>query len=321
MAARKGVFLGTEVTTASVVDYRTKETQKRDFNLATISSAFWGGKFNGYAELRPARDRYNFPRIDSAITYAANNNMSQVVHHLVWGNRDALPAWLKDGGFKPAELRQIVGEHFRTVCAHVRQKAGVSADLTWSVVNEYYGAPGNFWDANLGEDFVDEAFRLARDADPSARLMLNNAENHVPGPFADMDIPRVARLSKENLIDVYGMQMHLDAAKPINIDGFKRTVARFQALGVEVIVSEMDVDTTGVAGSEAAKDVRQAEVYQAYLEAFFAIGGKRVSFFGTNDSLSWLGTPARATLYDYINRPKPAFEAVQSVVEALPARP
>src|SRR4029453_9112877 len=92
-------------------------------------------------------------------------------HVLVWYTQ--LPTWLTGGTFRSSELADILSTH---IAAVVGRYAGRSA--VGDVVNEAVTDDGRFretvWYQALGPDYIDLAFRAARQADPAARLFYND---------------------------------------------------------------------------------------------------------------------------------------------------
>lgn len=88
----------------------------------------------------------------------------------------------------------------------------------WVVTNEPYILPYRKMDVfyqALGYDYIDLAFQVARDADPSATLIYNDTLNHSlqagnhNGIMTQMTHDTVQRLSGKGLVDAVGLPMHL----------------------------------------------------------------------------------------------------------------
>ncbi len=318
-AAERGIKIGVQTTDFTVSEKTTAEIVNNEFNVENISQAYWGGANSDYRELRPSRGRFDFQYVDPGIEFAKNHGLDILAMHLIWGQPKALPYWMVQNNYSNSDLQEIVDEHIKTVMTHFRENAGTDKSITWSVVNEYFPfAQYNFWYAKLGEEFLPVPFRKAREADPKAILMLNNFDNHTFSLNANTDYPRAQRLKQEGILDTYGMQMHLKGEAPPNIDEFKRNIDRFQKLGLDVVLSEMDVDMSKYPGTAEEKDARQAQIFKDILTAYFSMGGKYISIYGINDSSSWLGSESRATIFDGKNNPKPSHEAVLEAIQSVP---
>lgn len=87
----------------------------------------------------------------------------------VWHSQ--LPQWVKNIN-SASELTQVIQSHIATVMGRYRGKI-----FHWDVVNEVFEENGTFRNSVfyrlLGENFIDIAFRAARQADPNAKLYIN----------------------------------------------------------------------------------------------------------------------------------------------------
>ena len=82
------------------------------------------------------------------------------------------PAWVS--GLSAADLRAAVASHIREVGGHYRGRVHA-----WDVVNEAVSDDGSglrdtVFRQKLGDGYIAEAFRLAREADPRALLFYND---------------------------------------------------------------------------------------------------------------------------------------------------
>ncbi len=193
----------------------------------------------------------------------------------------------------------------------------------WVVVNEtiYQGRFNTtFWYRTLGPQHIDVAFQWAREADPNAKLLLNNDHNEELNENSDFLYGLVRDLKSRRVpIDGVGLQMHLDGSNPPNPDRVFANVRRFIDLGIDVYVTEFDADMSNVPGTQSERWNRQAEIYSTILQAYLAAGGRNFSVFGFSDKYSWYkdqGKPlAEATPFDVSFRPKPAYYAMVDVLK------
>src|SRR6266700_1907948 len=207
----------------------------------------------------------------------------------------------------------------------------------WDVVNEAIKDDGTLrrtpWLTTLGEDYVATAFRFAHEADPDAELYYNDysLEN---APKRRGAVELVQRLQDEGIpIAAVGLQNHdrLDWPSPAQEDS---TIDGFAALGVRVMITELDVDVLprgadpfvdGLPDSlQQALARRYAELFGSYLRHRGTV--TRVTFWGVTDRDSWLNNwPVRGRtnyplLFDRDGRPKPAFAAVIGTAPAKQGR-
>lgn len=114
-----------------------------------------------------------------------------------------------------------------------------------------------------------------------------------------------------------GLQTHLGYFYGLEPD-LRETIARFASLGVEVNLSEVDVQTKSFEGDPATWPERQREVYRDVVGACVDNTACRwVTFWGFTDRYSWIDTYFGADdplLFDDALQTKPAY---LGVLEAL----
>jgi endo-1,4-beta-xylanase len=261
-----------------------------------------------WALVQPEEGEFEFGPADDIVERA--ESFGQVVrgHTLVWHLQT--PGWLAPLGAD--ELRAAMREHIRRVAGHYRGRVA-----TWDVVNEAITDRGNLrrsvFYQRLGRGYVADAFRAAREADPGAKLFINDFGIEGVNAKSDRLYALVRDLKADGVpVDGVGFQMHVNL-KGVPAD-FTDNLRRFAALGVEVAVTEADVALEQPASAE---DLRaQGRVFADALRGCLAVPECRsFTFWGFTDSRSWIpeNQPGfgQATLLDSRLRPKPAYEAVQ----------
>lgn len=162
-------------------------------------------------------------------------------HNLVWPGWQYLPEDLPALADDPAALRQRIDRHILGETAYF---AGQLMD--WDVVNE----PWSNHDLQdiLGEGELVRWFQLARQADPQARLFINDYEN-IDAVDLDSAHPEGYRQIIADLLnagaplDGIGLQGHFtDYLTPP--EQLLAAFDRFAVFGLPLLVTEFDVDTT-----------------------------------------------------------------------------
>lgn len=273
--------------------------------------------------LRPSATTYNFKQFDQVMNFAEKNHMAVQAHHYLWGEEKWLPGWLKNGHYTSGQLMQIIHDHIQTVGSRYKGRI-----REWTVVNEafsrgqhMYGLKDWWADATGGQQYMDQAFIWARQADPSSKLILNDFQNEARNDVSDAMYNYVKDAKARGVpIDGIGMQMHLDGTHPPTKDEVVSNMWRFGQLGVEVYVTELDVNMNDVKASDAEKDQTEANIY--YEMARACIESKVCHSFailGITDRETWynhLGIPdARPLLFDRDYKPKPAYYSVRNALE------
>ena len=265
--------------------------------------------------LRPTADTYNFTDADSLVAFAEAHGMKVRGHNFVW--HEAIPAWFA-GTVTKDNAEKFLVEHIRTVGGRYKGKIH-----SWDVVNEAIWVPDGRpdglrstspWFELLGPGYIDLAFRTAREADPNALLTYNdygieydNEENEKKRT-AVLGLLRRLKADKVPL-DALGIQAHIKADSK---DGFSKGLrelrAGAKALGLQVFVTELDVNDDAVATEDIAeRDGIVAGVYRDFLtNVLEGPEVKAVLTWGATDKNSWLNTRKIRKIHpERLQRPLP----------------
>jgi endo-1,4-beta-xylanase len=255
--------------------------------------------------------QYDFSGGDAIVAFAESRGARVKGHALVW--HQALPSWVES--LSPPELRIAFEDHIRNVAGHYRGRV-----YAWDVVNEAIddsrpGLRSTIFSRGLGPDYVAEAFRLARGADPEAQLIYNDYGGEGLNRKSDDIYALVRDLKQGGLVDGVGLQMHISATSFPAVADIRANIQRLADLGLQVNLSEMDVRIKEVAGDAATKLQRQRQVYRDVVAACVAVPRcEAVTFWGFTDAHSWIDSAFGADdplLFDEQYRAKPAFFGVQ----------
>jgi endo-1,4-beta-xylanase len=237
-------------------------------------------------------------------------------HNFVW--HQALPGWFA-GTVSKDNAEKFLVDHIHNVGGRYKGKMH-----SWDVVNEAIWIPdgradglrsSSPWFQMLGPSYIDLAFRTAREADPTALLTYNDYgieyDGDDEGKKRTAVLALLRRMKADKVpLDALGIQSHLHA---ISKDGFGRGVRELiegaKALGLQVFITELDVNDDAVAAADVAeRDKIVASVYHSYLTA--ALDGpkvKAVLSWGASDKNTWLnhGTKFRKQHPERLQRPLP----------------
>lgn len=276
--------------------------------------------------LRPTRETFAFEVPDRLVDWAGARGMGGYGFLFVWHISN--PPWLERIRDR-AELEAVLVDHIERTADHYRGRL-----LGWHVVNEAIaedprGPDGpmrdTFFRRVLGPDHIATAFRAARRADPAARLIVNDYNLEFEGPRFDarravmLDLVRSIQDAGER-VDAVGLQAHLHSNLRIDREALARFGRDLRALGVGMVVSELDVIDVAVEGDTDAMDEAARVVVADFLDGLFA--GQRpesVVTWGLTDRYSWIngtyerpdGRPARPLPFDRDLRPKPWYAALR----------
>lgn len=300
---------------------------KRHFNTATAENHM---KPNALAPSSPG-GAYRFSAADAMVDAVLDAGLKMHGHTLVWHQQT--PSWMNSGaGMNREQALSNLTNHVTTVVTHYKDKL-----ISWDVVNEAMRdglstaqSNGDWknclrqdspWYTAIGPDYIEEAFKAARAADPQVKLYyndysLNNAAKAqaVYNMVCDINT-RYANAAGRPLIDGIGMQSHHHlGASPETVAA---SINLFSKAGVEIAISELDIQAFDARGGNTAfvwnEDAaqRQAQQYAAMFRIFQQHAEKisRVTFWGLDDRTSWRSS-SHPVLFDKDYKTKPAFYAV-----------
>ena len=314
LAEAHGLRIGVAVNPRALArDAAYREVLARECSVVTPENAM------KWAALRPAQDRFAFENAEAIVTFAETHGMRVRGHTLVW--HEAMPAWLEKGDYGREELLELLRTHIQTVVGHFRGRV-----FAWDVINEGLANDGSlresFWLKGIGPEYIDLAFRWAREADPDALLFYNDFVAEGGGRRSKAIYRFVKGLTERGVpIDGVGLQMHLKVDDRPNKWHVIRAMRRFESLGLQVHITELDVRLRTPASEDALR--RQARLYADLVR----IARNRTSctdvvIWGLDDGHSWIPHFFRgwgeALLFDATYRPKPAYHAVADVLRARP---
>ncbi len=233
-----------------------------------------------------------------------------------------LPDWVKNGNFSRDELTAILRNHITQIVTPYKGKIN-----EWVVVNEPYFNPyrqNDIFYKTIGLDYIEIAFRAARESDPSATLIYNDALNETAkGLTTQLTHQIVQMLKSKDLIDGVGIEGHMLQYQPM--PDKNDVIATMRSYGVPVYVTEFDVNLKDVSGTQEQRFAFQANAYKEMLEAClesgvckgFTIWGisDKNSVWETQKGLDGYSPKANPLLYDDNLNPKPAYFALLQVLQ------
>jgi endo-1,4-beta-xylanase len=312
---------------------------KEHFNAIVAENCMKSGR------IQPVEGEFVWEHADRFVEFGEKHGMEINGHTLIWHSQ--APKWFfvdEQGNDVSKEvLIERMETHINTLVG--RYKGRVQ---TWDVVNETILDDGSWRNSKfyqiLGEDFVKIAFELAHKADPEARLFYNDYSMAMPGKREGV-VNMVKNLQKQGVkIDGIGMQGHVGLDYP-SLEEFEKSIKAFANLGVEVMITEMDVSAlpnpSNHQGAEISDSIEYQQMLNPYTEGlpdsvqqrfneryldFFNLFLKykdnisRVTFWGVTDRYSWKNNfPVRGRT-DYpllFDRDYQAKAVVSDIIELL----
>ena len=303
-AARSGgKLVGAAIQSSLLGDGRYTGVLSRHFNYLT---AEYEMKWDPIERTRGTND---FGGGDAIVSYAQANGMQVKGHALIW--HGSVPSWANS--LSPAELRVAFETHIRAVAEHFRGRV-----YAWDVVNEAIADDGSglrntVFRQKLGDQYIADAFRIARQADPQALLFYNDYGGEGLNQKSNRIYDLVQNLRMQGVpIDGVGLQMHIAASSAPADVNIASNMRRLAALGLMVNISEMDVRIRDLPAQ--SKFETQRAVYRSIVAVCVAEPRcDGITFWGFTDAHSWIDGQFGADdplLFDDQYGAKPAYYGV-----------
>jgi endo-1,4-beta-xylanase len=300
-------FIGAAINQNQILeqDSIAKLLLKKEFNSITSENNL------KWMYIEPSPNNFNFVISDKFVALGEKNNMHIVGHTLVWHSQIAdymneITDSVRMANYMESHIRALVGRYKNRI-------------HSWDVVNEALNEDGSLRESIfyslLGEEYIENAFRLAAEVDPKAELTYNDYNLCKPSKREGV-IKLVQNIQKNGAkIDAVGIQAHWNLNNP-PLDEIEKTILAFSKLGVKVMFTELDVsvlpnpwELEGVDENQNFQqfegntkmnpyslklpDSIQVQLTKRY-EQIFALFLKhqekisRVTFWGISDKQSWL---------------------------------
>jgi endo-1,4-beta-xylanase len=327
LAHSKGLFFGTAVSDSQL--------KRPDFTplLVDQCSILVAENQMKWRATHPEQDRFDFTQADFFMDFAESHHIPARGHNLCWHEHN--PSWL-NSAITPQNAVSLLTTHIQTVVG--RYKGRIHS---WDVVNEAInpshhnpnGMVNSLWLQNIGEDYVELAFRTAAKADPSAILTYNDYDIETDSPSQQAKreavLAMLQRLIKKSVpIQALGVQSHLRTNEGTPTwTGLNKFLLEMEKLNLQVFVTELDVDDSAMPADIPERDRQIAELYRSFLESILRHNSvKAVLTWCLSDRDSWLqnfrprkdGLPQRPLPFDAQLNPKPAFGALRDTLASEP---
>jgi endo-1,4-beta-xylanase len=317
LAQQRGIFFGAAASWQALrTDYAYRDTLAREFNLLTPENEMKS------RQLLPRRNVYDFSPSEDLVNFAQANDMKVRGHTLLW--HQSMPDWQIEGNYNRNQAMDLLRKHIFTVMGHYRGEI-----YAWDVVNEVINDEGglreSFWLHTIGPDYIEYAFRWASEADPNARLFINDYNIEGLSPKANSLYELTTDLLQRGVpVHGVGLQMHLAPTGPSSgypqVEEIGENMDRLAELGLEIHITEMDVQIQNLPGSQEERLNTQAEIYAAVLrQALRQRHMKAFVLWGFSDRYSWIpkftGNTDAALIFNEYFQPKPAYDAIYQVLE------
>jgi endo-1,4-beta-xylanase len=337
LAAEKGLLYGTTISAAQIKGDRPfLDLVLQQAGLVVAENDM---KWEIMNRGSPGDDDYG--PADMVAGFAKENGLVLRGHNLLWYHRT--PKWFFDLSSRQEIERSIV-ERIRQLAGHYRGTVH-----SWDVVNEPIepkdgrsdGLRTGVFLEMFGPEYLDLAYRVARETDPNARLVVNDYDIELDAPEQEARRVALLRLVEQmrrsgTPVDAVGIQAHLSCTggPPFSATRLRRFLADLAALGMTIQLTELDVTDEGAPADQAVRDRLVADTYSRFLDAALDEPAvKMVVSWGLSDRHSWIvrhethqskwredGLSSRPLPFDADLQPKPACEAIAQAFAHAPLR-
>lgn len=295
----------------------------------------------------PQEGVFSSNKVTSYVEFGEKRGMSVYGHVLLWHWQT--PDWVFQDESGAEVDRETLLARFEAHVAEFATRFG-GRIAYWDVVNEAFNDDGTLKDTNwlqiIGDDYIEQAFRIADRLLPDSKLLYNDYSMFQPGRRSAV-LQLVADLRAAGVrIDAVGMQGHYKMYGP-SVNQLQETFAAFRNAGIEVFITELDLDVlpmdveywgadlgalheSDLANIDPYREClpnsmdieaaeRWAEIFRVFIDNSDIING--VTFWGVHDGLSWLndypleGRTNYSLLFGRDYQPKTAFKRIVQVAQ------
>ncbi len=325
-AERSGLLFGASIASVGVDSPAYRDLYIAQARILTSDLAL------KFAALRPDSGAPHYADADLLVDFAQKHDMRFRGHNLIWNESN--PHWI--GTLDAAQLGALLDRHIDET---VGRYAGRMH--SWDVVNEPFWpdhwAPGFFrkgpWFDKLGPDYIGRALRRAGQADPAAKLVINEAFTE-RGDGLGLEVRRRMLRLIDDLqhagvpLHAIGLEAHLQPQYPADILGFEVFLDEIARRKLDIYLTELDVDDVALPADVDERDRKVADYVFAFLTRALACPAVKVlECWQLSDRYSWYRDPALANRritggsprplpFDLDFRPKPMFDAILNALEA-----
>ncbi|XEC92632.1 endo-1,4-beta-xylanase [Paenibacillus tarimensis] len=283
-------LMGTAYTYPHLTEAHQQLVRKHYNSITSGNSLKWDST-------EPAENVFRWEAPDMAIQFAVDNNIQFRGHTLVWHQQT--PDWVfrdANGDLVSKEvLYARMENHIKQVVGRYKGKI-----YAWDVVNEVIdssepdGLRRSLWYEIAGEEYIEKAFQFAREADPDAKLFINDFNTEDPVKAQKL-YDLVKRLKDKGVpVDGVGHQFHVNIQYP-SIANLEHAIVLFADLDVDQEVTELDMSVYTSSSQRYTEftesmALEQADRYKEIFDVFLKHSDKinNVTIWGTDDGNTWL---------------------------------
>lgn len=259
------------------------------FNFATLPF-YWRGYEREQGEP-------NYAQTDEVVAWCAERRITMKGHPILWGQ--SLPRWIEGELPTPEQQKQRVTEVMQRYAGKITY---------WEVINE----PAHFKDAFP----LDPVYRWAREADPTAHLIVNDYYIF-PSFYPEFYAMLEEAVANDVPFDGVGIQGHEPREMRFPLERVREVFDHYAKLGKTIHVTEFTPQSGGkpITGSHLHgnwDEAAQADYAAKFYRVCFAHPAvASVVWWDFSDAQVWL---SGGGLLREDMTPKPAFEALDQLI-------
>lgn len=321
---------------------------KKHFNSVTLTNLFKPSYILDQTQSKKNAAEGNgepaleFMSVEEVLQWCMDNGVQMRGHTIVWHTQT--PDWYfregynADGAYVDRETMLFRLDSYTRQIMTYCQENFPGVVYCWDVVNEAVdpgnGDPNSFyrcrmendgtpnqWYHVVGDDYVEQAFRIARKYAADGVSLFYNDYGTYDTKKREYIYNLCKALADEGLIDGIGMQAYWGAGNP-SIPVIETTIKKYAELGLEIQITEMSIS---IDENTAAEFEKQAKRYASifYMLSYLDTEGggpaniTSVTLFGLMDGYVFYGDSdtTNTRLFDKNFQPKPAFNETKKMLE------
>lgn len=336
IAKSRGLLFGSSLKWRQVDNNRLTDLFVRECDVIVAENAF------KWKHMEREFEEYSLERADMISKFALANDLYLRGHTIVWNQDNRVADWMLEvepelGTGGPKLVRGLIARQLRKMqrrYPHIK---------SWDVVNESVqlqdgSVRKSFFSRVLGDNFGDFAFQKARQIMPDTQLVYNDYMQWSSKPdHRDGVLKYLTGMVERGVpIDALGIQSHIaGSVGDVDEKAWIRFMDDIKALGLDVIVTELDAgDSKVAAGDIASRDAETAAHVKAYLDVTLDYSNlKQVVLWGLTDLDTYAnskvypkarrrpdGQDMRLHPYDAHLKEKPMRSAIAQALKSAPKR-
>lgn len=261
---------GTALSTEMFSPTANSAAQKQYLNLTRqlFNASVHENALKWYAT-EPARGQVSYADADRILDWSRANGLAMRGHTLFWAVEKWNQPWVK--ALSNEELRSAVQRRATEICQRYRGKIP-----EYDVLNEMLH--GDFFQQRLGNDIVKQMFTWCQQADPTARLYVNDYDI-LNGKMLDRYVQQIRSLLQQGVpVGGIGVQAHI--REPTTAAQVQQTLDTLAQFRLPIKITEL--------GVVAATEAEQARILKdVYTVAFAHPAVTGILMWGFWEGANW----------------------------------